>query len=281
MKRILLLLAIILSSCTEKKPSTYEGVGLTIPYKIVFKSTLDYKKSAIVENCIEETFKDFNNILNHWNEKSEISLFNKSDSTELMQVSPLLYELFCVSKRAHSQTKGKFDPTYGKVIALWKTHLKLEKLPDQEEVEALVACCGMEKLIMQNGYVQKSHKDCYIDFDGIIKGFFCDTLAKRFLEIGVKNFLIEWGGEVLANGGPFSIYCKNKIITLKNSCVATSGHTYQIFPIIHKDLITFYSHILDPKTHSPLKVNDLNVCESSFDKSCALADAKATSKLIP
>lgn len=108
------------------------------------------------------------------------------------------------------------------------------------------------------------------------------------MAMGIKNFLVEVGGEVLckgvnANGELWRVgidkpidgnflpgQSVEAIITLSNKGLVTSGN-YRKYYIENGEK---YSHTLDPKTGYPVKHNLLSV--TVLAETSALADAYAT-----
>jgi thiamine biosynthesis lipoprotein len=117
-----------------------------------------------------------------------------------------------------------------------------------------------------------------------------DQIAKLIQDKGIKNYLVEIGGEVYAEGyrkdggkwriginkpekgTPFNqIY---KIVSLYNKAMATSGDYRNFFEKNGK----IYSHIIDPKTGYP--VSNRVVSVSIIADSCTYADGLATAVMV-
>ena len=120
MKIFLILFFLFFISC-EKNPLTkYKGVALSIPYKIIFQQSLNKETRLLIKETIENTFEEIDSKLNHWNKNSEISKWNNSPSLNPIKISKLLYQLLQICDTSHKNTSGKFDPSLGKMIQLWK-----------------------------------------------------------------------------------------------------------------------------------------------------------------
>lgn len=279
MNRLFLIVIILFSSCKKNCEVKISDVAMGIPYKVIVKdSNLSKNNLSLVQAMIENTFDDINNTINHWNKNSEISSWNRSKSLAPIKTSPLLLDIMNIAHNAYKLSCGKFDPSIGKATRLWKQSLKLGCLLTNEEIETLKLSCGLDKIIIGKDSIQKKHPDLEIDLDGITKGYFCDILAKKFSDIGLKNFLVEWGGEIKIVGGPFKILVEDRILTLSDTSIATSGPSFQLYPI--KDSKTIYSHFIDPKTLRPIAIKNFKKSVSKTSVSCAIADALATSDYV-
>ena len=130
------------------------------------------------------------------------------------------------------------------------------------------------------------HKELVFDLSSIAKGYAVDMVSNYLLANGFKNYLIDIGGEVAANGSskngnwiigiqdPQSIEQK-VFFTVSNSNkfigIATSGD-YLNYRYINDQLVT---HSIDPRTYKSKENNILSVTVVD-DSSVGRADAFAT-----
>lgn len=114
-----------------------------------------------------------------------------------------------------------------------------------------------------------------IDLSGIGKGFAADRVAERLRELGVHDFIFELGGEVIVGDGDWTVDIENPVpnskesartLVLRNRALATSGNYHQP------------SHLIDPRTGSPVKRMPCSVSVTAAD--CATADAWATALFV-
>lgn len=250
-----------------------------IPFKVIVKN-VKKEDHEIIAKAVDLCFEEIDTKLNGWNKNSEIALWNAQKSTKPIKISNSLHEIIEICDLAHEKTSGRFDPSLGKIIAKWKQVLKMGAFLSNTEIMRLAPSLGWDKIsIYRDGYLQKHHKDVEIDLDGISKGYFCDICIKHLENKGFTRVLVEWGGEIKTLGD-FKVLIKGKIVPISNISVATSGYKYQIYPIDLDGTLSIYSHFIDPKTYKPIIVQGLEQEETIFHKSCALADALATSKYL-
>jgi len=106
----------------------------------------------------------------------------------------------------------------------------------------------------------KTETETSLDFNGIAKGYGLDRVAALLKSVGLSNFLIEFGGEVLAqgnapNGASWSVAIENPIdpvvasiiVQLNGKALATSGD--------YRNFFTFggrrFAHVINPATGKP------------------------------
>lgn len=124
-----------------------------------------------------------------------------------------------------------------------------------------------------------------LNLSAIAKGHGVDRLAEFLLRKGIKDFMVEIGGEVKTGpGGSFRIGIERPnydgsrslytVLESANNCIATSGNYRNFF---EKDG-HIYSHLLDPNTGRP----GLSRIQSAtiIGPDCAIADALATAAMI-
>lgn len=276
MKYIFLLLAVFVSSCGKTKDTKIEGVEMGMAYKILIREKISHQILTKIKKITKKTFDEVDITLNHWNKNSEISQWNNSRSTKPKEISPFLLEAIKIADQVHKLSDGKYDPSTGKVIHLWKMSLRMGKTLSEKELAPYKDSTGWDKVVIHKSSIQKMHPDLEIDLDGIAKGYFCDILTQRLREFGLKNFLVEWAGEIKVSGGPFNILSQGKIISLKDQAIATSGPCFQIYSVNK----TIYSHFIDPKTLRFIEIKDPSFSNSITSDSCAIADGLATASLL-
>jgi len=233
------------------------------------------------KNIIDNRLKSINKIFSTWDENSELSRFNKSLVGQWVEVSDELYRLLSSSKKIYLFTKGYFDPGLGELIDLWGFgNISNNNAPSKKQVQEVLSRSSIAYLEFGLNKVKKT-KPFQINLSAIAKGYAVDELGKTLDGLGVENYLIEIGGEVMAKGNnnnkPWVIGLempngsKPLPIELNNEAVATSGDYRNFF--VYKD--KKYSHILDPHTGYPSISNiaSVSVISSSNAKSDALATA--------
>ena len=132
-----------------------------------------------------------------------------------------------------------------------------------------------------------------MDFSAIAKGFGTDQVAKTLKEKGIRNFMIEIGGEISASGNnpkgkPWTIGIVEPneqtangqtpplqtVITLTNQALATSGNYRNYYYEGNKR----YAHTINPKTGRPVEHSLLSA--TIIAPTCSEADAYATACMV-
>jgi thiamine biosynthesis lipoprotein len=273
-KYFFILLSVFLLGCEGKKPLVYEGWSMTMPYKIVIADKLSSSQMQNVLSILSFTLDEINQTYNNWNSESEVSQFNKQISS--YPISKKLQKLIKITTNAYELSCGRFDPTVGPVsMAFHKAYLEDKPMQIKNSLSI-----GWEYVHLNGNVLLKDKEDISLDFCGIAKGYCLDLIIERLSDIGIKNALVEWSGEIRVIGKkedtPWSVQIDSNLppISLKDAAIATSGSQYN--QINSKDAIC---HVIDPKTKKPMPVISSIKKVSVKAPTCAIADALATAAM--
>ena len=261
---------------TIDKYQVVEGKTMGTYYRVTYKDSLK-----------RDFFKEMDSILIAINDdvstyipSSTISRFNQSENTFSVPVSATHFiENFKYAQLVANLSTQMFDPTVGPVTKV-----------DSAKVDSLLKFVGLKniKWVEKNDSIlfTKKFPGVELDFGGIAQGYAIDVLAAFLDKKGVKNYLVDLGGEFSAENknakGAFwqvGINIPNEdaelnaiqtIFSLVNETISTSGN-YRNF---HEVKGVKYSHTLNPYTGFPEKNTLLSV--SVFGPECIMADGLAT-----
>ncbi len=274
-------------ACRDKPPEfikNFNGGGaLGTSYSITYlaKGELDFQKE------IDSVFDAVNQSMSTYLPTSDISRINKGDSTVV--VDQMFRDVFELSRQVHNNTRGYFDPTVGVLVNAWGFGPGKQLELDSVGVDSLLHYVGFQKVnLTGENKVVKELPGIQIDFNAIAKGYAIDRLAVLLDEKGIKDYLVEVGGEMVGKGmnrikvKPWIVGVEDpgntegrqlKItIRLKDKALASSGN-YRKFRI---DSVSGkkYVHTIDPKTGFTKNSSVLGA--SVLAHTCAKADAYAT-----
>jgi len=120
-------------------------------------------------------------------------------------VSAELELLIRLSAEANSLTNGLFDPSLGKLFAMWGFHSDEpsgRKAP-LEEIDALLRDPpSMGSIAVREGRIERAHPDAQLDFGAMLKGYSLDLARETCARGGIRNVLLDFGSTLLALGRP-------------------------------------------------------------------------------
>ena len=158
---------------------------------------------------------------------------------------------------------GLFDPGIGELIQLWGFHADEYRpvLPAAADVEAWrTAKAGIADLQLDGLDASSRNRHLAIDLGGYLKGVALDHAAAILRAAGIRNALINIGGNVMAlgskNGEAWKVGIQNPrqpgpLATLAlrdGEAIGTSGDYQRFFEVGgHR-----YCHLIDPRTGWPV-----------------------------
>lgn len=199
-----------------------------------------------------------------------------SNINESTQGGELDFHFLQVMKKAfqiNEETDGIFDVTVAPLVAAWGfSSEKIKRLPDSSQITQILPFVGMENIQLNGSYLRKLKPEVKIDLNGIAQGYTVDLIADFLMANGIKNFLVEIGGELRVEGkkpngedfyigieGPDSSIDNKATIKhvaiIKGKALTTSG-SYRKYIQYGTDRLT---HIINPKTGYPVHSDILSV----------------------
>ena len=263
-----------------------EGSVFHTFYHIQYNDPTDYHAD------IKRLFAEFDGSLSMFNDTSVITRMNQNDPSVKANsyVRTVIDKALEVSRR----TDGAFDITVAPLVNLWGFGFKNSDKVNQQMVDSILPFVGYKGISLdEDGTLHKNDPRTILDASSIAKGYMCDVVA-NFLEAqGVRDYMVEIGGE-LAIGGhnpkgnlwsvginqPVndSLQVGNAelrdIMHLTGRGVATSGNYRNFY---YKDGQR-YAHTIDPKTGYPVQQDILSSTVIAPD--CMTADAYATAFMV-
>ena len=193
-KIYLILTLIFIVSCKKFQTNSYTQLNGT-SFGTSFHISYDNEEDFSTE--INTIFIEFNNSMSTYIPNSIISRVNRNDY--LVETDDYFVEALEKARYFYLETDGYFDPTIGRLIDAYGFGSGEEKELTQEEVDQIMDATGFDKVkLVGNKVIKKS--DLELNVNAFAKGLGIDIVG-RFLESkGVKNYLIEIGGEIRARG---------------------------------------------------------------------------------
>jgi len=280
-------------SCTNtliESIITGHTMGTTYNVKIIHSKTI--KNIDQIKYEIDSILIDINNQMSTWIKDSEISIFNKTLSTNSFKISDEFFYVLEQGKIINELTDGAFDYTVFSLAASWgfgPDSLAIINDPDDDKIKEILSYTGSEKILLDYPFIKKTHPNLQLDLNAIAKGYAVDLIYRWLKKRGFKDLFIEIGGEIRCGG--FNKMGKDWVIgidspvensrqsifttvQLRNTALATSGN-YRNYLERQGEKI---NHSINPYTGKPVKTNVLSVSVKS--ENCLNADAWATALMI-
>lgn len=248
-----------------------------------------YQCDSSLQHEIAAELQKVDASLSPFNKNSVISRINRNED---MRPDSMFTEVFNLSRLISMNTDGAFDITVAPLVNAWGFGFKNSQNVTKELIDSLLQFVGYEKVRIENGYVVKDDPRIILDCSAVAKGYGSDAVAHLFDRKGIKNYMIEIGGELVVKGmspknqkwnvgiqkpTDDTLHLQNElqtILKITNRAMATSGNYRNFY---YKDGKK-YAHTIDPKSGYPVQHSILS--STILAKDCATADAYATAFMV-
>jgi thiamine biosynthesis lipoprotein len=246
----------------------FERAGLTMGSEL--KLTAWSSDERAVEKLFDDVFARFDRLdsmMSVWRQGSDILRLNEAAGEHPVQVSPEVLEALTIAQRVSEWTDGKFDVTFGALSDLWRfdDQDKDNRIPDRDEVKRRLPLVDYRALVLDPvaGTAFLQHRGMRAHLGGIGKGYAVEQAVKMFRERGVKDFMIQAGGDLYVggtkDGRPWNLGINDPrgpggssfaTLALSDATFSTSGDYERFF----MQNGVRYHHILDPDSGEPARL---------------------------
>jgi thiamine biosynthesis lipoprotein len=243
--------------------------------------------SSVSRSQIDSILTRIDSSMSLYKPYSLINRFNRSSRG--IRVDEHFRRVVEKSLDTYRQTHGIFDITVQPLVEAWGfSAKKVVAYPDSATVRSLLGCVGSRDLQLRGNRLIKKRPCIKIDLDGIAQGYSVDVLADFLGEKGIRDYMVELGGEIRVHGrkqpGNRKITIgiaapvddpgqqpgsglMQKIVIMDSGGITTSGD-YRVF---HESKGKKFSHTIDPRTGYPSQ-NEL-ISVTVFSSRALNADA--------
>ncbi|MDE5808402.1 MAG: FAD:protein FMN transferase, partial [Muribaculaceae bacterium] len=277
---------LLTSACGGRKNTGQETAPFVSDEGMVWNTQfhITYRGSAILKDSVRMVLDEVGHNLSVFDTASLVSRVNRQDSTP---VNTDFIRVYAMSRRINKLTGGIFDPTLSPIITAWGFGPGHKATPDTARVDSLLRFVGINKTRLKYDSLIKDVSGVEFNFSAIAKGYGCDRVGEMFKRNGVKDFMVEIGGEVLASGvsprgegwnisidrpivSDSIVHESQVVISFTNQGLATSGN-YRNY---HGSVDDRYGHTISPLTGRPVQTDVLSA--TVLSSTAMEADAWAT-----
>ena len=254
---------LFLNACEAQKSEYVKisGFAQGTNYHITYENSKNKDYSLAIDSIL----KAFDKSCSMYDSTSIISRINNNDPS--VEADDWFINVFKKSVEVSALSDGALNITVGPVVRAWGFGTEPIAKHDKAYIDSLLQFVGMDKVRLEGRKVIKKYPGVSIDVNAVAQGYSVDIISQFFEEKGIKNYLVEIGGEVHCKG----INAKNNVwrvgidkptdgnmnpggelqavIELKNKSLTTAGNYRKFFV----ENGVKYGHTIDPKTGFPAK----------------------------
>jgi thiamine biosynthesis lipoprotein len=283
--QLLAVLAVLLLGGCEGKEPLYQEQGYvfgTLVEVSIYGEPEPRAKQAV--SGVMHEFQRLHDMLHAWQpgELSELnSAFAKEDS---LAISAELVSILQDATQLSQQSNQLFNPAIGGLIQLWGFHADEFKSvqPDNKQIAQWVAGNPqMSDITIVRGRAQSKNKAVQVDLGGYAKGYALDRAADLLRKQGIRDALINIGGNILALGQhgkrPWKVGIQHPrksgaLATLElhdGEAIGTSGDYQRYFTVGD----VRYCHLINPRSGYPMQGVQAVTVLTSGSRAGVLSDA--------
>jgi thiamine biosynthesis lipoprotein len=287
----LLVLALACVQCAASPAAEYRASSYV--FSTLAQITMLGDDPTALQRAAAGVFREFDRMhrdLHAW-QPGELMALNEAIARGEKDIATTaeIAALIANARRFSERSGDLFNPAIGKLVALWSFQRDRPggPVPEPSEIARLArARPRMEDLTVLGNRVTSSNPEVRIDFGGYAKGYALDRAADILRDAGIRNALVNVGGNILALGrrgdtpwrvgledprGPAGeAHLLGTIELADGEAIGTSGDYRRYYVVDGKR----YAHIIDPRSGYPATgVRSVTVVVSPRPGAGALSDA--------
>ncbi|MBZ5556027.1 MAG: FAD:protein FMN transferase [Acidobacteriia bacterium] len=223
---------------------------------------------AAAQSAFDAVFREFDRLdalMSVWKADSDVIRVNAAAGEHAVPVDRDVRDILGIAQQVSDWTGGRFDVTFGPLADVWKFDQDQDGIvPTADAIRARLPLIDYRQIQIDEtaGTVFLKRKGMRIHLGGIGKGYAVDRAAKIFRDRGLRDFMIQAGGDMYVGGrrgdrpwklgiaDPRGEHKPFATVELTDATFSTSGD-YERFFI--KDGVR-YHHILDLGAGQPARL---------------------------
>jgi FAD:protein FMN transferase len=264
----MLTIALVFATSLAAAPGTAAG-PVTVERRVAMMGTTadlalvaaDREKGLAASEAVVDELSRVEALLTTWRPGGPLARLNAEHAGQALRLDAELFSVLSEVFAWSGRTEGAFDPTVAPLIGAWGLR-GAGRIPSSKELAAARHASGVSRFQLDpsTGAAARLDPEAGIDEGAWGKGYALDCASRRLESTGVRDALVDLGGQVLARGArsegePWTIAIAHPrdrqravvILAIENGSVSTSGDSERR-RIVHGRSI---GHLLDPHTGEP------------------------------
>jgi FAD:protein FMN transferase len=254
-------LCAVLQVPAQLKRFSFTESKMGAPFNIVLFCNDSTKANQIAKQSFN-LVDSFVLIFSDYIDSSELSKLSKAAVANAapVTVSPALFDILLLSKKAFDKSHGAFDITMGPITKLWRKMRREKIFPTDETIQLKRKLTGFNKMLIDTAdkKVTLTKPGMQLDLGGIAQGYIAQKIIDYLRTQNINHALVNVSGDIVMGDAPpgtkgwtvginvpeTTDELLPQTLLLHNMAVTTSGDAYQFMEHRGKR----YSHIIDPRT---------------------------------
>lgn len=258
---LLAMMLMLFPSCAKQpQKQVLQGIAQGSYYAITYYD----EQGRNFQHEVDSLFHAVDLSVNLWEKNSIICKVNRNEDVVL---DDIFIDNFNIAQKAAALSDGYFDPTVAPLVEAWGFGANNGEwsVENGEYIDSLKQLVDYRKIRIEAGRIVKENPAMRLDFNAIAQGYTSDLIGAFLESKGVKSYIVDVGGEIMARGckpdgkpwvvgieKPAANWDSERVIQqrveLTDKGIVTSG-SYRKY--VERDGKR-YSHCIDTKTGCPV-----------------------------
>jgi thiamine biosynthesis lipoprotein len=294
MKRLLLpafiMLALLVAGCEKQAPDEWReqlyvfGTLVEIQF---FDTQPDVARTAVSD--LEAELQRMHRELHAWKQGLLVSVNQAMAEGRAVDAGGEIATLVRRSQAAETDSGGAFNAAIGRLIALWGFHTSEYPIigppPSRDAIEVLLnQRPSANDILIEGSRLSSSNPSVQLDFGGIAKGHAVDTALTVLRERGIRNAMVNAGGDLKVSGArpdrAWRVAIRDPaggLLAILEPSDGEAVFTSGVYERFRQESDRRYPHIIDPRTGLPV---DALSSVTVVHNDATWADAAATALTV-
>jgi len=194
-----------LSHAAEAPPITsLRGFTMGSTWSAKYRPASNTPPARAVERALQAKLDDMEKQMSTWRADADLSRFNASRDTNWFPIPRDTAVVVREALEVSRLTEGALDVTVFPLVQLWGFGPggKKGRVPTDAEIVASLKRVGWQKLHarLDPPALRKDLPELSVDLSALCPGYASDCLGEKLEALGVRDYLVEVGGEFRARG---------------------------------------------------------------------------------
>jgi FAD:protein FMN transferase len=180
---------------------THQAMGTEVKVTVW---TADAGRADVAIMAVFNEFDRLDDLMSVWKDASDVARLNAAAGERAVKISAEMGEVLRIARQVSEQTRGTFDVTFAALSGLWKFDYqdKDGTVPDHQEIAKRLPLVNYRDLIVDDsaGTAFLRRPGMKVNLGGIGKGYAVDRGADILRRSGLRDFMIQAGGDMYVAG---------------------------------------------------------------------------------
>lgn len=170
-----------------------EGFGIGTTYRIIARTGSD--RIPEISQAASDIFAEMTASMSIFDSTSLLSRINRGETDS---VDMHIKQMISLARGVNSLSEGMYDITVAPLTEAYG--FAGGKAQQNPNIDSILQFVGMDKIRVEEDRLIKDDPRMKLDFNSIAKGYTVDCIASEIERMGIGDYMVEVGGEIVCRG---------------------------------------------------------------------------------